>query len=42
MTVRGSTLISRPVFLMPLSVRPQIGVISDPAYVVGMAMTGSG
>ncbi len=41
MTVLGSTRGSRPVRFTPPSVRPHTGVISDPAYVVGTASTGS-
>jgi len=39
-TLRGNTFGSRPVRLTAPSVRPQTGVISDPAYVVGTATTG--
>ena len=37
----GSTLRSMPVVFLAPSVRPQTGVASDPAYVVGTAMIGS-
>src|SRR2546427_2006174 len=42
MTVCGLTAGSRPVSFRAPLVRPQIGVISDPAYVVGMATIGMG
>src|SRR5258706_9045926 len=42
MTVCGLTAGSRPVSFRAPLVRPQIGVISDPAYVVGMATIGIG
>jgi len=41
MTVFGSTLRSRPVFLLPSSGRPQMDVISEPAQVIGMATIGN-
>ena len=40
MTVFGNTRASRPVVLTPPSVKPQIGVISEPANVVGTARMG--
>ena len=40
MTDFGLTTKSFPVFFTPFSVIPQIGVISDPAYVVGIATIG--
>ncbi len=40
MTTRGSTRGSDPVVFRSPSVSPQTGVTSDPAYVVGTAMTG--
>src|SRR3954468_13584810 len=40
MTAFGSTRGSRPVFLAPPSLKPQIVVISEPEYVVGTATTG--
>ena len=39
-TVRGSTRTSLPVRFKPPSVMPKIGVISEPAYVVGIASIG--
>ena len=39
-TLRGRTRGSRPVRFWPPSVSPHTGVISEPAYVVGTAMTG--
>ena len=41
MTVRGWTAGSRPVSFRAPLVSPQIGVISDPAYVVGTARIGN-
>src|SRR5215472_6452254 len=40
-TTFGNTLRSRPVCLTAPAVIPQIGVISDPAYVVGTATIGN-
>src|ERR687888_349080 len=39
-TLRGSTFGSRPVRFTPSPVRPHMGVISKPAYVVGTATIG--
>jgi len=41
MTVFGNTRTSRPAVLMPPSVRPHTGVISEPEKVVGTARIGS-
>jgi hypothetical protein len=41
MITRGATFPARPVVLKLLSVMPQTGVASEPAYVVGIARMGT-